>query len=82
MCGLAVTQLRAGAARLFYGTTIYVLRAADLGRLYGSTNGSCRIGPCSWAWPRAWEDAGAGYGPPTVLVVKTAGHWHTAGKFQ
>ena len=35
-------QLRAGAARLFYGTTIYVLRAADLGGLYRSTNGSCR----------------------------------------
>ena len=42
MCGLAATQLRAGAARLFYGTTIYVLRAADLGGLYRSTNGSCR----------------------------------------
>ena len=42
MCGLAATQLRAGAARLFYGTTIYVLRAADLGGLYRSTDGSCR----------------------------------------
>ena len=42
MCGLAATQLRAGAARLFYGTTNYVLRAADLGGLYRSTDGSCR----------------------------------------
>ena len=42
MCGLAATQLRAGAAQLFYGTTIYVLRAADLGGLYRSTDGSCR----------------------------------------
>ena len=42
MCCLAATQLRAGAARLFYGTTIYVLCAADLGGLYRSTDGSCR----------------------------------------
>ena len=33
MCGLAATQLRAGAARLFYGTTNYVLCTADLGGL-------------------------------------------------
>ena len=47
-CGLAVTQLRAGAAGLFYGTTNYVLRAADLRGLYRSTDGSC------WrqGWPR------------------------------
>ena len=42
MCGLAATQLRAGAARLFYGTTNYELRTADLGGLYRSTDGSCR----------------------------------------
>ena len=42
MCGLAATQLRAGAARLFYGTTNCVLRTADLGGLYRSTDGSCR----------------------------------------
>ena len=46
MCGLAATQLRAGAARLFYGTTKYVLRAADLGGLCRSTDGGClRAGP-------------------------------------
>ena len=46
MCGLAATQLRAGAARLFYVTTNYVLRTADLGGLYRSTDGSCwRAGP-------------------------------------
>ena len=42
MCILAVTQLRAGAARLFYRTTNYVLRAADLEGLYMSTDGNFR----------------------------------------
>ena len=42
MCGQAATQLRAEAAWLFYGTTNYELRAADLGGLYRSTDGSCR----------------------------------------
>ena len=44
--GLAATQRRAGAARLFYGTTNYVLCTADLGGLYTSTDGSWqRTGP-------------------------------------
>ena len=32
MCGLAVTQLRAGAAGLFYGTTKNVIRSAGYRR--------------------------------------------------
>jgi hypothetical protein len=38
----AVTNYGSERPRLFYGTTNYVLRAADLGGLYRSTDGSCR----------------------------------------
>ena len=76
MCGLAATQLRAGAARLFYGTTIYVLRAADLGGLYRSTDGSCRR-----AGPRGPETTNAlrhrDYGPAATRGISYPAHFGT-----
>ena len=73
MCGLAATQLRAGAARLFYRTTNYVLRAADLGGLYRSTGGSCRRagprGPGTTNALRRWD-----YGPAATRGIFYPAH--------
>ena len=73
MCCLAATQLRAGAARLFYGTTIYVLRAADLGGLYRSTTGSCRRdGPRGTGTTNALRHRD--YGPAATLGIFYPAH--------